>query len=98
MWGTADNWTFECTQDHNGEWHFRLPIDKTDGQYAAEVHVLDEAGKTDCWVGMLYINHGNACLHLEKPRYFMNTECQSYSIQPEPQTCVMKYERRCSYA
>lgn len=88
MWGKADDWQFECELRPDGKWKFKVPIDKTDGQYAAEVYVLDEAGKTDHWVGMLYLNHGYVCMHLEQ---------QYYSFQLEPQNYTIKFERRCRH-
>lgn len=88
VWGTADNRSFECEQRADGKWKFKLPIDKTDGQYAAEVYAMDEAGKTDHWVGMLYINHGHPCLHLLE---------QKYSIQREPPNYKIRFERRCNH-
>ncbi|MCM1508679.1 MAG: Ig-like domain repeat protein [Ruminococcus flavefaciens] len=88
VWGTADNWNFECKPCADGKWKFRLPIDKTDGQYAAEIHAMDETGKTDCWVGMLYLNHGHVCVHLLQ---------QKYSIQREPPNYIIEVERRCNH-
>lgn len=63
VWGKCDKFDVEFSLLSTGEWVCTVPPDTDDGQYAVEIFAYNEAGKTSCYTGILYMCSG-VC-HLE---------------------------------
>lgn len=63
VWGKADTFDIEFTHIKGGVWSCQIPPDTKDGQYATEIHAINEYGETAYWTGILYMC-GGVC-HLE---------------------------------
>jgi len=69
VWGKADKYDLTFHKGADGGWNTAVPPDLTDGQYATEIHALDEQGMIALWTGILYMHNGRACLHLKEDEY-----------------------------
>ena len=69
IWGYADAYELIFQMRPSGEWTASVPSDMEDGQYAAEIHAEDGNGNTCIWTGILYMNQGKHCLHLNEKNY-----------------------------
>lgn len=68
VWGKADNLDIEFSKE--GErWACTVPPDTKDGQYAAEIHVINEFSQTAYWTGTLYMCNGVCHLEIKEVPY-----------------------------
>ena len=68
VWGKADSFDIEFSKTE-GLWVCTVPPDTKDGQYAAEVHAINEFGQTAYWTGTLYMCNGICHLELKETPY-----------------------------
>ena len=90
VWGKADSFDIEFVHIKGGIWSCQIPPDTKDGQYAAEIHAVNEYGETAYWTGILYMC-GGVC-HLEimaQPFTFWLSERRLSFVVEEPNYAVI---------
>ena len=68
VWGKADSFDIEFSKT-GGLWVCAVPPDTKDGQYAVEVHAINEFEQTAYWTGTLYMCNGICHLELKETPY-----------------------------
>ena len=91
VWGRADRYDLNFHKGVDGSWNTVVPPDLTDGQYATEIHAIDESNMVAIWTGILYMHNGRACLHLKKDKYTFWFKPQT-EIVPKYDHGATKYE------
>lgn len=88
LWGRADNFDIEFTENEGGIWTCIVPPDTVDGQYACEIWAINEIGKYAYWTGILYMC--NSVCHLEIHDSGYNITF--FEVLKEIEFCPMQYE------
>lgn len=81
VWGVADQYELDFIKTVSDEWQALLPLDFSDGWYAAILYAEDAKGKIGTWHGILYVCDGISHLHITEERF-------SFWLLPERQTII----------
>lgn len=94
VWGKADSFNLEFTQGSDGRWYAVVPTDYEDGQYAVEIHAINELGYTAYWTGTLFISDGRVCIHMQPPEFLIWTQNKSewtFDVSDENEWLIKAY-------
>ncbi len=90
VWGKADSYDLVFSKGVDDSWNTAVPPDLTDGQYATEIHALDENGWVAIWSGILYMNGGKICLHMKENKYTFKFRLHT-NIEPKYNNSAARY-------
>lgn len=97
VWGNADSYELQYTRGADGRWRASVPPDMGDGQYAVEIHALDEAGYEGCWTGILYMRQGRVCIRLNSPRYCVRVRAGMIQAALQPDGRLVRLTQAGAY-
>ena len=96
VWGRADGFDLEFKKE--GElWDCTVPPDTKDGQYAVEIHGVNEFGQTAYWTGTLYMCNGICHLELKEVLYVINFKKQGDPVRFLEQTHALTIRKGCKH-
>lgn len=95
VWGKADSFALEFTKDENGLWTAEVPTDYEDGQYAVEIHAVNQMGYSTYWTGLLFISDGKVCLHIKPPEYIIWVQTETNYLFEALNDWIFTVEKGC---
>ena len=82
VWGHADLFDLEFTNEGGSLWSCNVPPDLADGVYAVEITAMNEFKQTAYWTGFLYMCNGACHFEFNIPTHIVWSSA-SYKIEFE---------------
>ncbi|MCM1544860.1 MAG: PF13754 domain-containing protein [Ruminococcus sp.] len=93
LYGKADNFDIELKRDESGWWSCDVPPDMSDGQYAVELHAINEYGESAYWTGELFMCSGVCHLEIKEQKFVIWFQPKKFEIkfqQPKFEMIIRK--------